>query len=210
MNGLLFISHSTPSYSTVDSIQIALQGGCRQIQLRMKEAKPEEILPEGRIVKELCDQYGAALYIDDHPFICKELQATGVHLGKQDMSPVEARRLLGDSYIIGGTANTFEDVCRLYAEGVDYIGLGPFRYTTTKKNLSPVLGLDGYRTILRQCRERDLKIPIVAIGGITRDDIPAFMESGISGIALSSAILQAENPVAETAFLVEQIKKYTI
>jgi thiamine-phosphate pyrophosphorylase len=120
------------------------------------------------------------------------VNATGVHLGKTDMPPAEARRILGDGFIIGGTANTFEDIRRLTDEGVDYIGLGPFRFTATKKNLSPILGLEGYKDILSRCRAAGIALPVLAIGGITVDDIPALMQTGVSGIAVSSAIRQAE------------------
>ena len=88
------------------------------------------------------------------------------------MSPSDARKILGNGYIIGGTANTLDDIERLIKEGVDYIGLGPFRYTETKKNLSPILGIGGYKKILTACKEKGYTIPIVAIGGITKNDIP--------------------------------------
>jgi thiamine-phosphate pyrophosphorylase len=202
MNGLLFITHRTERYDYLDSVKIALEGGCRQIQLRMKDAPAGEVEDAARHAKTLCDEYQAALYIDDYVEICRTVGAAGVHLGKSDMPPSEARAMLGDGYIIGGTANTFEDVCTLHGQGVNYIGLGPFRFTTTKRNLSPVIGPEGYRTILRQCRENAISLPVVAIGGITAADIPAVMRTGVSGIALSSTILKAENPVAETARIV--------
>jgi thiamine-phosphate pyrophosphorylase len=198
MNGLLFITHRTEKYDCLQSVQIALQGGCRRIQLRMKDDPPEETERVGRLAKALCDDYGAALYIDDHVEVCRNIRAAGVHLGKADMPPQEARKLLGNGFVIGGTANTFDDIVRLSAAGVDYIGLGPFRFTTTKKNLSPVLGLSGYRKITGQCRDAGIELPIVAIGGITFDDIPAIMQTGVAGIALSSDILSAENPIEET------------
>ena len=110
----------------------------------------------------------------------------------------EARQILGEAFIIGGTANTFEDVKLHHAAGADYLGIGPFRFTTTKKNLSPVLGLEGYTSILAQMNEAGIRIPVVAIGGIVAEDIPAIMETGVNGIALSGAILQAPDPVEET------------
>jgi len=203
MKGLLFITHKTEKYSYLDSVDIALKGGCRMIQLRMKDSPPEEVEQTGILAKALCQQYGAELYIDDHVEICKRIGATGVHLGKMDMSPREARKILGDNFIIGGTANTFEDIQRLKTEGVDYIGLGPFRFTTTKKNLSPVIGLSGYKHIFEQCVNNKIDLPIFAIGGITAGDIPEILNTGITGIALSSTILQAENPIEETKKIIE-------
>ena len=105
--------------------------------------------------------------------------------------------MLGEEFVIGGTANTFDDVERLWREGADYIGCGPFRFTTTKTNLSPVLGLDGYRNIITRMAASGIDIPVVAIGGILYDDIPAIMATGVHGIALSGAVLNALNPVEE-------------
>ncbi|NDV64442.1 thiamine phosphate synthase [Bacteroides sp. 224] len=208
MKGLLFISHQTEKYSYLQSVQIALEGGCKQIQLRMKEADLEEIQKTGTESLKLCNQYEAQLYIDDHVSVCEEIGAKGVHLGKLDMSPSAARTILGNRFIIGGTANTFEDIRKLDEEGVDYIGLGPFRFTSTKKNLSPIIGLEGYRRIINNCRERHIHLPILAIGGITINDIPEIMQTGVSGIALSSTILNAADPVAETQRIVNLINTY--
>lgn len=197
MNGLLFITHQTEKYNYLQSAEIALKGGCRQIQLRMKNAAVADVEKVAIQAKMLCDKYGADLYLNDFVEICISVKARGVHLGKSDMSPAEARSVLGDKYVIGGTANTFEDVLHLYKQRVDYIGLGPFRFTTTKRNLSPVIGLEGYRTIVELCHQHEINLPILAIGGITIEDIPAIMQTGVSGIALSSTILNAENPVEE-------------
>ena len=198
---LQFISHYTDKYSYLDSICLALQGGCRWIQLRMKDATDDEVRPIAIEAQKLCKQYGATFIIDDRVALVKELQADGVHLGKNDMPIAEARRLLGPDYIIGGTANTIWDVKAHYAAGADYIGCGPFRFTTTKQKLSPVLGLDGYRRIIIEMRAAHIDLPIVAIGGITKDDIPAILATGITGIALSGTVLRAANPIDEMKHL---------
>ena len=169
----------------------------------MKDASPEEVEREALRVQDLCRQYGATFIIDDHVELVKKLHADGVHLGKKDMPIAEARRILGPDFIIGGTANTFEDVRMHYEAGADYIGCGPFRFTTTKKNLSPVLGLEGYRDIVSHMKEAGIHLPIVAIGGITFEDIPAIMQTGVSGIALSGSILRADDPIEETKRIVE-------
>lgn len=195
---LQFITHYTGRYTYFDSARMALEGGCQWIQLRMKEATEEEVEKEAIRVQDLCRQYGATFIIDDHVALAKKLHADGVHLGKKDMPIAEARKLLGKDFIIGGTANTFEDVQMHYAAGADYIGCGPFRFTTTKKNLSPVLGLEGYRNIVSRMKEAGINLPIVAIGGIAFEDIPAIMQTGVSGIALSGSILRADDPIAET------------
>lgn len=194
---LQFITHFTEKYSYFDAARLALEGGCRWIQLRMKEASEAEVEAEAIRVRDLCRKYGATFIIDDHVALAKKVQADGVHLGKNDMPIEEARRILGDAFIIGGTANTFEDVKRHWQAGANYIGCGPFRFTTTKKNLSPILGLEGYRQILQQMKAAGITLPVVAIGGITYEDIPDILQTGVSGIALSGSILRAENPVEE-------------
>lgn len=192
-----FISHYTDTISYLDSIRLALEGGCRWVQLRMKDATDEEMLLVALEAQRLCREAGATFIIDDHVELVRKINADGVHLGKMDMPIAEARRILGDKFIIGGTANTFEDVQAHYEAGANYIGCGPFRFTTTKKKLSPVLGLEGYRSIVSQMRDKGIDLPIVAIGGITAEDIPAIMQTGVTGIALSGTVLRAADPVAE-------------
>ena len=194
---LQFISHYTERYSYLDSIRLALEGGCKWVQLRMKGATDDEVRPIACEALDLCRQAGATFIIDDRVALVKELGADGVHLGKNDMPIAEARQLLGPNYIIGGTANTFADIVAHHEASANYIGCGPFRFTTTKDNLSPVLGLDGYRHIVEQMRLAHIDLPIVAIGGITAEDIPDILATGITGIALSGTILRADDPVKE-------------
>lgn len=204
---LQYISHFTPQISYAEGIRMALEGGCRWIQLRMKDAPAEEIIACAEEVLPLCRRHGAKFLLDDHVELVRQLGADGVHLGKNDMPVDEARKILGPDIIIGGTANTIEDIIRLHKQGADYIGCGPFRFTTTKKNLSPILGLDGYKSIVLKMKELGIDLPIVAIGGITVEDIPAVMGTGVSGIALSGAILGAPDPVEMTARIIETIDK---
>ena len=200
---LQFISHYTDRYTYLDGIRMALEGGCRWIQLRMKHATDDEVRPVALQAMQLCKAYGAKLIIDDRVALVKELGADGVHLGKNDMPVAEARKLLGSQFIIGGTANTFEDILLHYKSSADYIGCGPFRFTTTKEKLAPVLGLEGYRSLLEQMREAKIQLPLVAIGGISAEDIPALMRTGVSGIAVSGAVLRAQDPVAEVKQLIK-------
>lgn len=202
---LQYISHFTPQISYAEGIRMALEGGCRWIQLRMKDAPAEEIIACAEEVLPLCRRHGAKFLLDDHVELVRQLGADGVHLGKNDMPVDDARKILGPDIIIGGTANTIEDIIRLHKQGADYIGCGPFRFTTTKKNLSPILGLDGYKSIVLKMKELGIDLPIVAIGGITVEDIPAVMGTGVSGIALSGAILGAPDPVEMTARIIETI-----
>lgn len=202
-----FITHYTETISYLESARIALEGGCRWIQLRMKDVTDEEVEPVAREVQTLCRDFGAYFVLDDRVELVKRLHTDGVHLGKLDMPVDEARAYLGPEFIIGGTANTFDDVQRLHRAGADYIGCGPFRYTTTKKNLAPILGLEGYRNILLQMEEWGINLPVVGIGGIGADDISDLKATGLNGIALSGSILRAQDPVGEMKRIIELTQK---
>lgn len=204
---LQFITHYYKEIGYIDSVKIALEGGCQWVQLRMKEASASERKTAALEVQRLCREAGATFIIDDDVLLVKEIGADGVHLGKNDMPVHEARQLLGENFIIGGTANTFADVKQHYEAGANYIGCGPFRFTTTKEKLSPTLGLEGYRAIVQQMQAENIDLPIVAIGGITSADIPEIMHTGVTGIALSGTILRAENPVEEMKKIIEIIEK---
>ena len=190
-----FITHTTPEIDYEESALLALQGGCQWIQLRMKGCTDEEVEPIAVRLLKACHEAGATFILDDRVELCKKIQADGVHLGKNDMPVNEARAFLGEDFIIGGTANTYEDIKKLKYSGADYVGCGPFRFTTTKENLSPVIGLEGYREIMAKIKSEGLRIPICAIGGITLEDVMPIIETGIQGIAVSGAVLRADNPV---------------
>lgn len=189
---LQFITH------TSNRLEDVLRGGCRWVQLRMKDASDEEFLAEGAKVGQLCREYGATFILDDRVALVESLGADGVHLGKNDMPPSDARKILGNK-IIGATANTPEDVDRALAEGADYLGIGPFRFTTTKKNLAPVLGIGGYRKIM----SHGIPVPVVAIGGILLDDLRELKTTGVTGVAVSGLILNSTNPEETTRQILE-------
>lgn len=195
---LQFISHHNSRYGYIEGIRMALEGGCRWVQLRMKEADEVTFLSTAQEAVALCRSYHARLILDDRVEMVKRVGADGVHLGSKDMPADEARTLLGPDLIIGGTANTIDDVRRLHRQGVDYTGCGPYRFTTTKQRLAPVLGLEGYRAIVEAMRRENILLPVVAIGGITRADLLPVLQTGVSGVAISGGILDAEHPVEET------------
>ena len=188
---LHFISNQTLEMSHLDSINLALEAGCRWIQLRVKDQEENAVLDIAKVAKSLCDNYSARLIINDFPNIAMAIDAFGLHLGLNDMPIPEARKIVGQNMIIGGTANTFEDILLRANEGADYVGLGPFRFTKTKQNLSPILGLEGYRELMRRLATASIKIPIIAIGGILPDDIPDLVATGVHGVAMSSALIQS-------------------
>lgn len=203
---LQYITDYKEGVSIPEQVEAVCKGGCRWVQLRMKEADWEEFTRIGRTVKEICKRHGALFLVNDNVDIALELDADGVHLGKEDMNPLKARQILGYSKIIGGTCNTFEDVVTRFRQQVDYIGLGPFTYTSTKKRLSPVLGLEGYRKIMEACRKEGIYLPVHAIGGIREDDIQPILNTGITGIALSSLLKNSEDITGKTRETMEQLK----
>ena len=203
MNNIQFITHENQRFDYVEGAEMALRGGCKWVQLRMKDATDNKFLSIGRKVAELCRRYNATFLLDDRVHLVAELGANGVHLGKNDMPISEARRILGNEKIIGGTANTFADVQHLAAQGADYIGCGPFRYTPTKRNLAPILGLEGFQNILKQMQQAGISLPLIAIGGIVSTDIAALRDIGVNGIAVSGAVLGAADPIKEMKKLIE-------
>ena len=203
---LQFITHKTETFSYIDSARMALEGGCRWIQLRMKEAEASLLEETAVSVQQMCRAYGATFIVDDHVWLAKMVNADGVHLGKDDMSIAEARNILGDSFIIGATVNTFEDVWwHVQHVAPDYFGCGPFRFTSTKKNLAPILGFEGYRNIIHDMRGNGIDTPLVAIGGVGKEDIPRLLACGVAGVALSGSVLQADDPIREMREMVDLV-----
>lgn len=198
MEKLQFITDGIDAYETTCQALAAIEGGCRWVQIRMKDADNAEVLDAARRIIPFARKHGATVVIDDRVHLVAESGADGVHIGKEDMPPEEARRILGTDKIIGVTVNSLEDIFSVDKRLIDYMGMGPFQFTTTKKKLAATLGLDGYQRILSEARNRGIDTPVVAIGGITLGDVPELMSTGINGIAVSGAISRAENPVEAT------------
>lgn len=195
---LQFITNTNSKTSVTDQVFAVIEGGCRWIQIRMKDASDEEIKKVVDAVKPKCIETGTFLLLNDRVELAKELNVGGVHLGKDDMPVSKARMLLGAAAVIGVTANTYADVAAVSNLDIDYYGLGPYAETQTKKNLAPVLGLKGIRDICYEMENNNILIPHVAVGGITIEDVLPLLESGVNGIAVSSAIANAEDIVKAT------------
>ncbi|MBR2497709.1 MAG: thiamine phosphate synthase [Parabacteroides sp.] len=206
---LMFITHRTERYTELQQIQMVMEGGCDWVQLRMKERlEIETARKAAAMTASRC-----VCCLNDHVEMALEAGIDCVHVGKKDIPVAEAWQIIKEKgranrFLIGATANTFEDIVQAERQGASYIGLGPFRFTYTKKNLSPVLGLEGIQKIVTQCKEAGIQIPIFAIGGILFEDIAALMQTGITGIAVSGALLQATDPVQETKRFIQEIQKF--
>ena len=185
---LQYITQENASISHIEGVTEACIAGVKWIQLRVKNKSKEEYLTIAKEAKIICDIYDVKLIINDDVEIAKQVGAHGVHLGKSDMSPKDARAILGDKPIIGVTANSFEEIQELINDEIDYIGLGPYQFTETKENLQPALGLEGYERIQHRLLVNVYQIPVIAVGGIDIQDIEALLETGIHGVALSGAL----------------------
>ncbi|GAA4275348.1 thiamine phosphate synthase [Aquimarina mytili] len=203
---LQYISQGKTPDEHLKNIEEVCKSGGKWIQLRLKDVDIATYLNTAVQCRNICDHYEAIMIINDNVGVAKAAMADGVHLGLNDTNPLEARKILGNNFIIGGTANTLEDCKQHIDSGVDYIGLGPFRHTTTKKKLSPILGLDGYQEILSELQDQNLKIPIVGIGGITENDISDIIKTGIHGIAVSGMLTDKKDLKEK----IKNIKSYSL
>ncbi len=184
-------------YITTSAIHTeqACKGGVDWVQLRLKNIRFEDYKTIAIEVQAICKQYGAKLIINDNVDVAIAIQADGVHLGKEDMSYAEARLLLGDDYIIGGSTNTVDDIIRLSQKPIDYLGVGPFRFTSTKEKLNPIVGLEGYKRIIHELKNRSVSVPpLIGIGGIEEMDVADILSAGLYGVAVSGAISHTAQP----------------
>ena len=206
---LQFITDSPTVEGTIRQALQALEGGCRWVQVRMKDAEDATVR---LVIEELAPVFkdiGATLIVDDRVELVLETDVDGVHLGRDDMEPTAARAVLGPDKIIGMTVNNLADATRAVEQPIDYIGMGPWRYTSTKKKLAPVLGATGIPQLIDVLREHGVAVPVVAIGGLTIDDVSDVLATGANGLAVSGVISHAEDPVSATRVLMERIKTYT-
>ncbi len=198
MEKLQYISQGFTIGDQELNIQKALDNGIKWIQVRWKNAPENEFIKLCEISKKLCADHQTVCIINDHVHIAKDIDADGVHLGLKDTSIETARNILGENKIIGGTANTISDVLQRMNEPCAYIGLGPLRFTSTKEQLSPILGFEGYKKIIQNLKGKSLEIPkIFAIGGVVVNDIKLLQQIGIYGVAVSGQITNQPSIINE-------------
>lgn len=205
---LQLITQIHPDLTPVEQAAAFLEGGGKWVQLRMKAQDHHEVEATAHQLLQLCRAYNARLIINDHVDIANEVGADGVHLGKNDMWPSKARQILGEDKIIGGTANTLDDMLWVTNQGVDYIGLGPYKFTQTKEALSPVIG-QCHMIDLTEAYSLKVKIPlpVIGVGGITLEDVPDVLSTGVYGIAASGGIVNSKDIRQATQLWLSEIKK---
>ncbi|MGZ3904977.1 MAG: thiamine phosphate synthase [Bacteroidia bacterium] len=192
LHKLQYISQGVTPDEHLSNIKSVLDAGVKLVQLRLKNIDESAYADYAYKTKELCTKYNSQLVINDNPAVAKHCNADALHLGLEDMRVEEARKFLSRT-IIGGTANTYEDIKLRCAENVHYIGLGPYTFTTTKEKLSPVLGREGYSKILSQMKADNLRTPVFAIGGIQLQDVKEILSTGVYGIAVSGMLTHAKD-----------------
>lgn len=189
---LHYISQGNSPKEHLENIQKACSSGAELVQLHFKDLSEKKFLKLAQEARDITSHFQTRLIITDDYKIAKTIKADGVHLEASDVCPTVVRDYLYTWQMIGGTANTLQDCETLITKDVDYIGLGPLRFTITKDHIPPVLGLDGYSVIMDILKT---ETPILAVGGITTDDVKDLLETGISGIAVSGAITQDFNRI---------------
>ena len=187
MNRLYYISQGVSPEQHLNNIQLVAENGIRWIQLRLKDYSDDIVRATAKKALVICRDNDAQLFINDYVDIANEIGADGVHIGQEDIAPLKAKSIFKEG-LLGGTANTLEQCLILAKNKVDYIGLGPFRFTGTKKKLSPILGLEGIHNIIKELRLNGYDTPIIAIGGIKIEDCESLFNIGVDKVAVSGLL----------------------
>jgi len=177
-------------FSHLELAELAIAGGADTIQFREKAGETRQMIRIAEQIRALCKRAGAAFIVNDRVDVAIASHADGVHLGQDDFPIPVARKLLGEEAIIGGSAGNMEEARKCLLEGADYIGFGPVYFTTSKEDAGPAGGLG----LLKQVVE-EIRLPIIAIGGLTRDNTPQVIQAGVHGIAVISAVCCQKDPL---------------
>lgn len=170
-------------------VAAALAGGATAVQLRDKKAAPRDLLELGREMRRIAHQHGAPLLVNDRADLAMALEADGVHVGPEDLPPLETRRLMPPPRILGVSATTVKEALAAQEAGADYLGVGPVYPTSTKPGAGEPIGSSGLAAIAAAVR-----IPVVGIGGIDAGSAAEVIEAGAAGVAVVSAIMGADDP----------------
>lgn len=190
-----YLTQDLPDRSHIQQAQTACEAGANWIQYRCFSKGDDELLEEVNQIAAICDDWGATLIITDHLHLLDKADIQGVHIEDMQADFKVIRQKIGQDKTLGASANTIGDIIRIAeSNSVDYIGCGPFALTLTKPNDYPLLGTDGYKAITDSMVQKGIAIPLLAVGGITIDDVEDLLKTGIYGVAASSAINLAPDP----------------
>lgn len=175
----------------------AAAGGADVVQFREKRPRPaSELIETATRIAKVLEGTSTRLVVDDHVEVALRAGVYAVHLGRRDLEPAKARKILGTSAIVGGTANSLDEAVRVAASPVDYLGVGPVYGTRSKTNPAPILGIDALRAIVRAVPQ-----PVIAIGNITVERVDEVLDTGAHGIAVLAAVVRAPDPREATRAL---------
>jgi len=201
------LTHDIDGYPHEQQVLDACMAGVRWVQLRSKKLQHDDLVTVAKEVKRMSVIFNVTFILNDNVEAAKEANADGVHVGRTDTPIVEVRKRLGDKFIVGTSSNTFNEIEEANKNGADYSGLGPYRYTATRQNLNPLLGLDGVRDAMKQYLIQGCRLPVIAIGGVRLKDVPYLMQTGVHGVAVSSAVYDAEDKQAAVQDFLTQIRE---
>jgi thiamine-phosphate pyrophosphorylase len=187
--------HIQSRYSHEQLAELACAGGADVIQLRDKDLPDDEFIRIAQRVRAICRRYDVQFIINDRVEVARAVEAGGVHVGRSDMAVKDVRALLGAGAIIGTSAGSIEEVLNGERSGADYVGFGHIFATSSKTKATPPVGLEGLRTACR------VKLPVIAIGGITEKNAADVIRAGAHGIAVIAAVCAADYPRAAAARL---------
>jgi len=188
--------------STLEIVSAAVHGGTTIVQLREKDCSTRDFIEQALTIKEFLKDCGVPMIINDRLDVAQAVKADGVHLGQTDMPLKVAKKILGDSMIIGISAESLRDAVEAEKGGADYLGVSPIYATPTKTDTALPLGLEGLREIRKAVR-----IPLVGIGGLNRDNAAEVIRNGADGVAVVSAIVAADDPQTAADALKQIIKE---
>ncbi|MFT4552791.1 MAG: thiamine-phosphate pyrophosphorylase [Chlamydiales bacterium] len=206
VKGLYVIVNSTTDdeYSPIELAKMAIRGGADVIQFRDKEKGSDAFLFFSKGIRDLCQEAGVTFIVNDRVDIAEAVDADGVHLGQGDFPISVARSVLGEDKIIGGTAGNLEEARRVEESGANYIGFGHIFPTQSKEKEGAPLGLEALEEL---CCTTDL--PVIAIGGISEENVCSVIESGATGVAVISAVCDSEDPQEDTQRLKKLIESFS-
>jgi thiamine-phosphate pyrophosphorylase len=190
---LHYITHDISNFPHVEQVQNACEAGAKWIQYRCLSKADAELLQDINAIAEICDDWGTTLIVTNHIHLNGKADIQGFHIEDMNADFSALRKQVGDDVTLGGSANTVENLIRLYNEGADYAGYGPFSTSQTKPNNYPLISETQYYTAVKTLQKSGINFPVLAVGGIKLNDVEALMQSGIYGIAVSEAIYQADD-----------------
>jgi thiamine-phosphate pyrophosphorylase len=188
--------------ATLEIVSAAVRGGASVVQLREKECSTRDFIEQALAIKEFLKDRAVPLIINDRVDVAQAVKADGVHLGQTDMPLELAKKILGDSMVIGISAESLQDAIEAEKGGADYLGVSPIYATPTKTDTAPPLELKGLREI-----RKAVKLPLVGIGGLTRENSADVIRNGADGVAVVSAIVAADDPEAAAKVLKQVIEE---